>query len=114
MKPGQTIFNSIAVLAAGILLFSGIISLTDSFRHQFPQHGDNFWFTIFVLDGSAMLLIGIGSLANFANRKFTAGPTVAIIAGCCLTGVLLPLAIWGLVLLRANAPSPPASPAVPF
>ena len=78
------------MLVAGFLLFSGLVSLSDGIRDDFPQRGANFWFCLFVADGLLVLLIGGGSLANIANRRFDPVPTLTVIAGYCLTVVLLP------------------------
>lgn len=99
MKTGQATFNAVGILVAGFLLVSGIFSLTDSIRHDFPQRSPDFWFLFFVLDNVLVFLIGGGCLANLANRKFTLGPTLAVILGYCFTVILSPLAIWGLILL---------------
>ena len=99
MKTGQNLFNAIAILVAGLILFAGLVSLADSVRSQFPRHGANFWFAFFMTSCALALLIGGGGLANFANRKFTPGPTVVVILGYSLSVFLLPLAVWGIVLL---------------
>ena len=99
MNTGQTLFNAVGIVIAGFLLFAGLVSLSDFIRADYPRLGDDFWFLFFVLDCVLVFLIGGGSLANLANHRLNPWPTLAVIAGYILTLVLLPIAVWGIVLL---------------
>jgi hypothetical protein len=49
--------------------------------------------------GLIVALVGGGGLANLANGGLSVWPTVTMILGYCISVFLIPLGIWGAVLL---------------
>lgn len=103
MKPGHIKFNVTGLSIALFLALVEIFNLDAEATHRhFFHRWPGLWNFCLIYNIFLVLLIGGGSLANFMNRRLTIGPTVGMIAGFVLSVVLLPLAVWGAVYVRAE------------
>ena len=103
MKTGHLIYNVTAISIALFLALAEIFNLDAEATHRhFFHRWPGLWDFCLIYNIFLVLLIGGGSLANFMNRRLTVGPTVGIIVGLTLSVILLPLAVWGAVYVRAE------------
>lgn len=103
MKLRQTIYNSIGLGLAGVCALSLLGRILRLARmNAIPsRHPVEFLFSLVV---SAMIigLVGGGSLLNLVKGRLQTRATIAMIITYCLTIILLPLGIWGIIELQAN------------
>ena len=76
MKRGHVIFNVVELCTAGLFLVSALST----------------WFVV-------MLLIAGGGIANFAKGRLAGWPTGMMVFAYCISVWLLPLGVWGIVIL---------------
>src|SRR5690349_9558803 len=101
MKPGHTIFNIIGLFIAGMLLVSAL-SAWFVVMPGVPVEKRGFWHFLIVLEAIMIALIGGGGIANFAKGRLAGWPTGTMIFAYCISVWLLPLGIWGVVILMSE------------
>jgi hypothetical protein len=88
MKQSHIMFNIVGLIIAMICAISGC--------GKIEMHGHE---SSLLWTGLIMLLVEGGGFANLVRRRLTPGPTITMITGYCISVLLIPLAIWGIVLL---------------
>jgi len=101
MKPGHIIFNVVGLFIAGFLLFSALSTWFVLLPGMRVENRGFFHFLI-ALEAVMFVLIAGGGIANFAKGRLAGWPTGTIIFGYCISIWLLPLGIWGLIILLAE------------
>jgi hypothetical protein len=91
MRQHQLIFNAIGV-AIGFILLVSLWSLV----------GNGTPLAVIFWAGTVAVLVGGGSLSNLVNRGMGLWPTITIIIGCFIAVVLIPLGIWGIIVLKLD------------
>lgn len=84
----HVIFNVIGLAIAGFFT----ISLFGMIKGRFQE-------SLILRAGLIILLVGLGSLVNLAERRLIAWSTICMIAGYFIGMFLAPLGIWGIVEL---------------
>jgi hypothetical protein len=60
------------------------------------------WRFLMAYETVLITTIGGGAMANFAKGRLSGWPTGFMVAGYFMSGWLIPLAIWGIIALRAE------------
>jgi hypothetical protein len=103
MRTGQIAFNLDSLLIAGFLVVSvlGILILLIVMPGSPPESRGIWYFTMSV-EVLLIVALAVGGVTNFARGTLSTWPTAVMIGGYCISIWLLPLAIWGIVLLRSK------------
>jgi hypothetical protein len=95
MTRSQMLFNLIGLVVAGhCVLFIGIAWYV--FTRDPSPASEGAWHFVRGYGALLIVMIGGGAVANFARGRLSRWPTRFMIAGYCLSILLLPLAFWGL------------------
>jgi hypothetical protein len=95
MTRSQMLFNLIGLVVAGhCVLFIGIAWYV--FTRDPSPASEGVWHFVRGYGALLIVMIGGGAVANFARGRLSRWPTRFMIAGYCLSILLLPLAFWGL------------------
>jgi hypothetical protein len=121
MKLGHIIFNVVGLFIAGMLLLSALsawfIVLPGT---AIEKRG--FWYFLIALELIMIVLIAGGGIANFAQGRLAGWPTGTMIFAYSISVWLLPLGIWGIIILvaehkrrqrTASQPPPSVRPGMP-
>lgn len=98
MKLGHIIFNVVGLFVAGMLLVSAL-SAWFIVLPGIPVERRGLWHFLLVLEAIMIVLIGGGGIANFAKGRPAGWPTGIMIFAYCISLWLLPLGVWGIVIL---------------
>lgn len=98
MKTSHVVFNFLGLLIAAFLILSALGIFFIVMPSTQPESRGIWHFTMAV-ETIIILLLGGGGVMNFARGRLLAWPTAGMILGYCISIWLLPLAIWGGILL---------------
>jgi prolipoprotein diacylglyceryltransferase len=101
MKTSQVIFNAIGLFIACMALVS-IISILFVVMPGYPEQKRSWWHFLSVYEGVLIITIGGGALGNLAKGRLSGWPTGLMVAGYFMSVWLIPLGIWGIIVLRAE------------
>jgi hypothetical protein len=102
MNLRQTIYNSIGLGVAGfsaLLVPGNLLRLARA--NGLPHHHPAGFLFCLIWCGMAVFLIGGGSLVNLGKGRLQFGATIAMSITYCLSIILIPLGIWGIIELQA-------------
>ena len=88
----------VSIFLAGIFLFAALSTLY-IVAPGYPADKRGWWQFLFALELLVVVLVGGGAIVNFAKRRFLGWSTGLMIFGYCATVWLIPMGIWGIVLL---------------
>lgn len=98
MKRGHVIFNVVGLCTAGLFLVSAL-STWFVVMLGVPLEKRGFWYFMFAMEAIMTLLIAGGGIANFAKGRLAGWPTGMMVFAYCISVWLLPLGVWGIVIL---------------
>lgn len=125
MKRSQIVFNAVALVIAVVFLILGL-SAAFAGLPRAPLDQRRVWHGIIVFSAIVVAFLGGGATANFTKGRLGVWPTGLMIFAYCISVWLIPLGIWGMVLLFSERKSrqssqdpammrkPPRPPAVIF
>ena len=100
MKLRHTIYNSIGLGLAGLFGVAILLNVIKMARiNAVPSNHPIGYVWALVMQTAVVLFVGGGAIANMTAGRLKSKPTIAMIITYCLTCVLLPLGIWGIVEL---------------
>ncbi|HOC56460.1 MAG TPA: hypothetical protein PKI20_12630 [Verrucomicrobiota bacterium] len=114
MKASHTVYNAIGLFLSCMFLVS-VLSIIFVVSPGFPPEKRGWWHFLVAYEAVLIGLIGGGALGNLAKGRLSGLPTGLMAAGYFMSGWLIPLAIWGILALRAEqkrqrTPAPKTEP----
>jgi hypothetical protein len=101
MRLRHTIYNSIGLVLAALFSLAILFNILKMVRiNGVPGHHPFGYFWALVTQMAVVCFAGGGAVANMAAGRLKPKPTIAMIIAYCLTCVLLPMGIWGIIELR--------------
>jgi len=92
MKQSHIIYMVVGLTIMMVFMISGCGQIKTGGRDAF----------LLLWTGLIILLVGGGSFVNLSERKLSFWPTTAMIIGYSISFFLIPLGIWGAVILMAE------------
>ena len=101
MKPSHVVFNGIG-LFIGCMCLVSMLSVIFILMPTVPLAKRGLWYFFISWDTVILLLLAIGSIANFAKGRLSDWPTSLMIAAYFISVWLIPLGLWGIVALLSE------------
>jgi hypothetical protein len=107
MRTTQVNFNTITLVVAGLIFAVTVFGLSQILKGIGERNSSYF---LILWNLSVVFLLATGAIANFAAKRFAGWPTALISAGYFVSIWLVPMGIWGIVLLFAEHKSLQTNP----
>ena len=101
VKMAQVAFNGVALFLACVFLVTTIFMLSYMLP-KIPVEMRNIWHFCICYEVIVLTLLGGGAISNFTIGRTAGLPTTLVVAGCFMSVCLIPMGVWGIILLFAH------------